>query len=402
MTVEQLRQRLYLLAFVDEFGPIYAVYTLWFNDNGVTVSQLSAVFLTWAVTTIVLEIPSGAVADRIDRRHVLALAFLLRAAGIAIWLLVPNFAGAMIGAGLFAVHSSLASGAWEAHIHDQLTNRNAVDLYPVVMARIGQLGHLGVALAGVVAIAVLGLGGTFELLGWITVGLHALTIAGVLNLPDVSHVSATEETNDGAVAAWWKTLRAGLAEARSSIDVFRLALLGAFVEGLFILDEYVPLLARDRDASDATVPMLVLVVWSGLLVGGEFVARRPKVSGRTMGFALVVATAFTAFGLAIEPLWALALGGIGYAALQANWVVIDARLQERVSPANRATVTSVKGFGGGLISGVAFIGIGLATVDTDSRPGLLAALAVLGLVGLAATKWIPDHRPAAASATSET
>ena len=37
VTLPSLRRRLYLLAWVDEFGPIYAVYTLWFNDNGVSI-----------------------------------------------------------------------------------------------------------------------------------------------------------------------------------------------------------------------------------------------------------------------------------------------------------------------------------------------------------------------------
>lgn len=70
--VDQLRRRLYALAFIDEFGPSYAVFTLWFNDHDVTTSQLSIAFVLWAATAIVLEIPSGALADRVDRRRLLA------------------------------------------------------------------------------------------------------------------------------------------------------------------------------------------------------------------------------------------------------------------------------------------------------------------------------------------
>lgn len=393
MSLLELRRRLFLLAFIDEFAPLYAVYTLYFNDNGVSVSQLSAVFLTWSVTTIVLEIPSGAIADRIDRRRVLASAFSLRALAIVIWLIVPSFAGALIGAGLWAVHSSLASGAWEAHVHDQLTAHDAAGSYPVVMARLMQLGHLGIALATVVAVAVLGVGGTFEQLGWITVGFHTLSVALVSTLPDVSWVSSGAPPTEGPFREWWKTLRAGLREARSSIEIRHLAILGAFVEGLFIFDEYVPVLARDRGASDATVPILVLVVWSSLLIGGELVARRPDVSGRVLGGGLAVSSVVMIGALASSPLWMLGLIGFGYAALQANWVVIDARLQERVGPEHRATITSVKGFGGGAISGIAFVIIGMATTGTDPRPGLYAALVVLGVVGLVASIWIPDRLP---------
>jgi len=393
VTLQRLRLRLYSLAFIDEFGPLYAVFTLWFNDNGVSVAELSSVFLTWSIVTIVLEIPSGVVADRLDRRHVLGFAFWLRAIAIIVWLLVPTLVGAMIGAGLWAIHSSLASGAWEANVHDQLTAAGGEREYPVVMARVGQLGHLGVALASVVAIAVLAFGGSFEQLGWVTVAVHVISIGLVLTLPDVSFISADQRSDVGLVEGFRTTLRAGIAEARASVEVFHLVILGAFVEGLFLFDEYVPLLARDRGASDATVPILVLIVWAGLLIGGEVVARYPAVTGRTVGLLLVAGAAAMALAMIATPLWTLPLIGVGYIAMQANWVTIDARLQERVGPHNRATVTSVKGFLAGLISGVGFLMIGLATRGTDARPGLYVAVIVIGVIGLATIRWLPDRRP---------
>ena len=105
-----LRRRLYLLAFIDEFGPVYAVFTLWFNDNGISTAQVSTAFLMWAAIALAFEIPSGALADRVDRRHLLASAFGIRAVGISLWFLWPTFAGVLIGAALWAVHSALASG----------------------------------------------------------------------------------------------------------------------------------------------------------------------------------------------------------------------------------------------------------------------------------------------------
>ncbi|MDH3681799.1 MAG: MFS transporter, partial [Acidimicrobiia bacterium] len=129
-----LKRRLYSLAFIDEFGPVYAVYTLWFNDNGVTTSQVSTVFLVWALVALLLEIPSGALADRVDRRRLLAMAFGIRAVGIALWLVWPTLTGVFIGAVLWATHDALASGSWEAMIHDELTAVAAADRYGPVMA----------------------------------------------------------------------------------------------------------------------------------------------------------------------------------------------------------------------------------------------------------------------------
>ena len=45
----------------------------------------------------------------------------MRAAGIGIWLVWPTFTGVIVGAVLWATHDALASGSWEALIHDELT-----------------------------------------------------------------------------------------------------------------------------------------------------------------------------------------------------------------------------------------------------------------------------------------
>lgn len=395
-----LRRRLYALAFVDEFGPLYALYTLWFVDNGVSASQISTVFVLWAGVVIVLEVPSGALADRVDRRKLLAIAFGLRAAGIAVWLLVPNYAGLIIGAVAWAVHSSLASGAWEAHIHDQLTAIDEAARYAPVMARVGQSSNLGIAAGTLVAFGALEFGSTIGALGWLTVAVHAISIAIVLTMPDVGwvadqadeHNNPDDEPSDELTSygQWLAGLRAGVSEAVATRAVLRIVLLGALLEGLFVLDEYVPLLARGRGVSDATVPLFVLVVWVGLLAGDELVARRPSVSGRLLGLALMVGSLAMFVAVWSDLAAALLLIGLGYAALEALWTTSDARLQERVGARNRATVTSVRGLLSGLIGAGAFAMIGLLSDGDDPSPGLLIALVVLVLVGLLAVLWLPN------------
>lgn len=407
---QHLRRRLYALAFVDEFGPLYALYTLWFSDNGVTASQISTVFMLWAAVAIALEVPSGALADRVDRRHLLAFAFGLRAAGITVWLLSPNYAGLLIGAVAWAVHSALASGAWEAQIHDQLTAVGQADRYAQVMARVGQFSNLGIAAGSLVAFGSLELGSEIETLGWVTVAIHAASIAIVVTLPDVRWVAADEgeqgegEQDEGGqdegedededpttYGAWLTGLRAGIAEATGTTVVLRIVLLGAFLEGLFVIDEYVPLLARDRGVDDAIVPLFVLAVWVGLLAGGEFVARRPSVGGRTLG--ATVATGAIAMLVAVwsSAAIALLLIGVGYAALEALWITGDARLQERVGSRNRATVTSVRGLLAGIIGAIGFAIVGAMSRGDDPSAGLLVILVLLAIVGAAAFVWLPDQ-----------
>lgn len=413
MTFDGVRRRLYLLAFVDEFGPVYAVYTLWFNDNGITTAQVSTVFLVWAAVALTLEIPSGALADRVDRRRLLAGAFAIRAVGIGVWLLWPTLTGVMIGAALWATHDALASGSWEAMIHDQLTAVGEASSYATVMARIGQFSHLGVAVGTMLGAALLATDVNIVTLGWLTVAAHAGSISLVATMPatpaPAPHPPATRSTSIGAgpvaeailgdldqqasrstYRAWWDTLRSGVRDARRAPVVGRLLVLGAMLEGLYILDEYIPLLARARGGDDSAAPVIVFVVWVGLLAGGEIAARRPHLGSRTLGFGLIATTGVTAIAFLPDSVWPLALIAVGYGALEVVWIANDARLQERTPSATRATVTSVRGFGSATVSMIAFVVVAVMSDGDDPTPGHFVILAALALAGVLVVRWLPE------------
>jgi len=393
MTTGALRRRLYALAFVDEFGPVYAVWTLWFNDNGVSTGQISTAFLIWALVALVFEIPSGAFADRVDRRRLLAAAFAVRAVALSVWLVWPTVTGLLIGATLWAVHDALASGTWEAMIHDELTAIGDERSYSTVMARISQFSNLGVAVGTLLGVALLservGVVVGLATLGWLTVAAHAGSISLVSAMPDVRWVTGTGEPTSFRV--YLGTLRDGVTEARRTPVIAKLVVLGALLEGFFLFDEYVPLLSRARGGSDAASPVIVFIVWVALLIGGEVAARRPDVRGVSVGSALILGTGVTATALLTDPVWTLTLVAIGYGIHEVAWIPTDARLQERASPRVRATVTSVRGFGSGVVSMSFFAVVALSADGDDPTPGLLAALVLLAITGVLVIAWLPDH-----------
>ncbi|MEM9606241.1 MAG: MFS transporter [Actinomycetota bacterium] len=388
----RLRRRLLAVAFVDELSPLYAVYTLWFIDNGLDAGQISTVFVIWASVGIALEVPSGALADLVDRRRLIAAGLVLRATGIAIWLIEPTFTGVVIGAVLWALHMSLASGAWEALVHDELVAIGEEHRYAPVMARVGQAISIGVAVGTGVAAIALAAGASLESLGWVTVAVHAVSIWLVLGLPDVRWV-VEQETDDeseaGGLAGWWSTLRDGARTAFSTHLLAGIVLVTAGLEGLFVVDEYVPILARDRGVDDAVVPLLVLGVLIGLVAGGEVAARRPDIAPRPLGFALVLGAAGMMIAVTSSAPAALLLVGVGYGIHEVAWVLGDARLQERIGARHRATVSSVRSLLAGLVATAAFVLIGLLSDGDDPSPGLLVPLVLLAVVGLGVTRFLP-------------
>ena len=76
---------LYAYLFLDDFVLLYPVYTLLFGDTGLSVWQVSSLFVIWSVSSMVLEVPSGAWADATSRRRLLVIGPLLTSAAFALW-----------------------------------------------------------------------------------------------------------------------------------------------------------------------------------------------------------------------------------------------------------------------------------------------------------------------------
>lgn len=367
------RTRLLLFAFLDEFGPLYALYVMWFDDHGLGVAALSGMFTLWAIAELTLELPSGMLADRFGRKRMVWVALMLRAAGIGVWLLWPTLPGFGVGVLLWAAHGAFASGAWEAYVYDLLDASGEADDYEHLYARLEQAGHAGTAASMVLASALLWAGVSLAALGWLTVALNLAGAVLFASLP--APPPQPDDEPAGELGEAWQHLRPAL----------WLFLPAAAVEGLFLVDEYLPVVARLRDADDAAIPWLMGALLLGLALGGELVTR--QISPTRFALLGLLGTGVGLAGL-LGPWWALAGIGATYAVLQATTVRADARLQERVPSHVRATVTSARAFVGGLISMGTLAAIGAVTVGADPTPALLAMTAALGALLVTTPIWL--------------
>ncbi|MGA0093864.1 MAG: MFS transporter, partial [Chthoniobacterales bacterium] len=68
----------------------YPVIGVLFLDLGLTLEQYALLNVIWAVVIIVLEIPSGALADVIGRKRVVVLAAVLMVAEMAVFAFAPR------------------------------------------------------------------------------------------------------------------------------------------------------------------------------------------------------------------------------------------------------------------------------------------------------------------------
>jgi MFS family permease len=376
------------MAVLAELVPLYAVYPLLFAGHGLSVGQISGLYLIWSLAGFVLEVPSGALADRVSRRRLLAVAGLLKGLGFGLWVFVPSYPAFAAGFVLWGMGGAFASGTREALIFDELAAAGAADRYPAIIGRTEVLGTFGVVVSTVVALPAMALGG-YRLTGALSAAASIGTGLLALGLPERPRVESADET--GGITGYLRTLRTGLAEARSNRALRRLVLIAALLPGLTAFDEYMSLLAGDTGVRPGLVPVLMLLAYAGLVVGAELAGRRPGVRPARLA-ALVAggAVLLAAGSLSGHPVGFVGVGGWYLATWYAS-VVSGARLQVEMTGDARATVTSVSALLEETFALVAFAAVAAAGHVPLRYLIALAALPTL-LTAALLPRWLPAYR----------
>ncbi|MGB0257076.1 MAG: hypothetical protein ACPGES_00355 [Coraliomargarita sp.] len=120
----------------------YPVYALLFLDYGLTLEQFGILNGVWAVTIVLSEIPSGALADTIGRRNLLIVTGMLMLLEMGVLLVAPIDGGTLLFV-LFLINRILsglaeaaASGADEALAYDSLKAAGLEDRWGHVLERV--------------------------------------------------------------------------------------------------------------------------------------------------------------------------------------------------------------------------------------------------------------------------
>ncbi|MCP2254120.1 Major Facilitator Superfamily protein [Prauserella aidingensis] len=383
--------------------PLYPLYALLFSAHGLSDAQISALLAIWSLTSVVAEVPTGALADRFSRTGSMAAGGLAQALAYVLWTAFPGFGAFAAGFVLWGVGGTLVSGAVEAWLYDSLVELGEPERFRRSYGRLDACELLAQIPAAVGA-TVLPLGG-FELVGWASVAtcLGAAAVAARLPEPprhdppantddDVSgdaeqgdvatggtatdgtatDDTATEDGQDelGYVA----TLRAGVVAAARTPGVPVALLVVALLTSLDNIEEYFGLLAEDWHVPVVWVPLAVLgIPLAG--AAGALVAARLRDTWATALLPAGVAL-FAVAGWWAQPA-GLALVAVFYAVYRGVLVVAEARLQERITSGTRATVTSIAGVGTELAGLVVFAAWAVA--------GLPAVLVLAVVVAFAVT-----------------
>lgn len=382
---------------------------LLFRDRGLSTGAIGVLIVVWSAVTFLLEVPSGAWADLVDRRRLLVLGAVAYVGCFLTWALWQTFAGFLLGFVLWGVSSALHSGTFESVLYDALAERGATARYAGLQSATETASVLAVLVSSVAAAPLFDLGG-YGLVVWVSVGVAVVhtIVAATLPSPPRSGIDP-EESEDapdddlGADVAvvpdlpatehpvgsgplprrYGATLRAGLAEASRSRPVRRTILALATVVTIVAFDEYMVLLFADDGATVTQVAWIAAAV-IGLQAVGTATAARTARGGPVV---LAVGAAIGALGIGAGALlggWVgYALVGVGYGAATNGYVAAQIRLQETMTGRTRATVTSVGGLSTELAA-IASFGLVAVGVHWWSLATVIAVLCLpFGLASVA-------------------
>lgn len=374
----------------------YPVFTILFLDFGLTLDQFALLNAIWAATIVLMEVPSGALADLVGRKRLLVFsgALMIMEMALLCWLpvgkspcLMPAFALNRI---LSGIAEASASGADEALAYDSLVSEGLKDQWAEVLERLMRMQAVGFITAMSIGAAVydprlmqklmdalhlnihLTQFATLRFPLYLTLVLAVLTLITTLGMKETNHLSHSNNRSTSIKAAFKLTFRAGGWILRTP---FALAVISAGLIFDSIARMVITLSSqyyRVIELPEATFGLIgSLVAALGLFVP-RLALKLSKRYSPSVNFAITAVIVFTGiYGMTLFlPVIGLIPALILFGSMQLTGFFISHYLNQITDSAQRATVLSFKGLSYNLAYGL--LGILYSLLINALRPDIAA------------------------------
>ncbi len=401
----------------------YPVFTILFLDYGLTLEQFALLNAAWAATIVLLEVPSGALADTLGRRNLLVFTGILMVIEMVLLCFAPRgnpellFTIFLVNRVLSGAAEASASGADEAIAYDTLKDEGDIKDWPRVLEIQMRVQSIAFIIAMSLGAAVydpdlmqrivdwLGLnvhlnqGMTLRIPPLLTLLMAILTLLTALRMRETGHQNYSAKAGRGiSIAGAFKlTLTAGKWILKTPFALV-IILAGLLFDNcirmiLTLNSQYYRLI----DLPEATFGL----IGSGLAILGLIVPRvaRGMVQKHSPGFNLGVMAGLTMIGLIgmtffwpiIGLLPAILLSGVIY--LQ-NF--FQSQYLNRVTSSHqRATVLSFKGLSFNLAYGLIGVLYSLLLAQLRLQVGATqpeaAGAQLENLIFIKSIAWFPGY-----------
>lgn len=143
--------RIYLFSFFKHFAFFSAVLVPFFTEwGGLTLTQVQILQSWFSIWVFLLEVPTGALADRLGRRHSIAIGSVVVAIAVLVYGSIPNFYVFLLAEFIFAVGYAFVSGADQVLLYDTLKSQGREKESKTALGRADALYLSGMTIATVI------------------------------------------------------------------------------------------------------------------------------------------------------------------------------------------------------------------------------------------------------------
>lgn len=346
----------------------YPVYALIFLDYGLTLEQFGILNGIWAVTIVLSEVPSGALADTVGRRNLLILSGVFMLLEMAVLLIAPINGGTLLfmmflfNRIISGLAEAAASGADEALAYDSLKAVGQEDRWGHILERVQRDTSIVVFFVVLIGAAIYDpnmVNALFAFLGldWrvvqedlVKVPLFLTFCSGIVVLTMALRMrECTERVHDSVVETLKSSWRQSVTAAKW---IWTAALPFGILMAVMSLDsvirQFLTLASEYWNVIDMPIASYGLI-GSGMAVVGMFVPRWARLLAERytpvqnyMFTATMVFVGLLGLGFAI-PYWGIAPAVFLYSAMHFMAFFASRYLNESAPSDQRATVLSFKG-----------------------------------------------------------
>ena len=353
-------RRAFLLLTVARWFPVglvVGIFTLWFLERGLTVSQALVMFAVTGVVVFALELPTGGFADAMGRRPVLVAAAAVNIVAGAVLILGGSFWAFLVGAALQGVFRALDSGPLEAWYVDTVHATEPDADVDQTLAAEGSVMGASMALGAVVS------GGLIAwdplsadtalllpMLGWVSLnGLYLLGLLLLMKEPR-THVDVTG-LRRAAVSAQEApgVIRDGLSLLRHNRVLLSLVMVELFwTAALVVFETLQPVrlaeLVGGEERAGALMGPVAAVGWGVFALGSALAglsSRRIGVARTAILARVLNGLGAVTMGLVTGPVGLIAAYLFTYGLHGSGSPMHSALLHREAQARNRATVLSM-------------------------------------------------------------
>ena len=172
--------KIYFYKFLSEFYLIVPILIPYYKSNDLNSTQIFTIQAAYALSILLLEVPSGYLADVIGRKKTLILGAIFMPVGLGVYVFTSSFFTFILAEFIIAVGNSMRSGCDSAFIYDTAIELKAESEYKKYEGRSAFYTRIGTAMSSV-------LGGiaallTLNLPFYINIGTSLLMLPLALSL----------------------------------------------------------------------------------------------------------------------------------------------------------------------------------------------------------------------------